>query len=325
MKVLIADDDSVSRTLLSRLLMKDGYEVAIATNGLEAWEILCSAGAPRIALLDWMMPGMEGPKICQQVRKRSDGPYIYVLLLTAKDATPDLIEAFESGADDYLTKPLKPEELKARLRAGLRILRLEDDLVAAREEMQVKATHDALTGLWNRAAILEMLQRETSRSWREGNSVTVLLCDLDHFKSVNDAHGHAVGDDVLRETAKRLLASVREYDAVGRYGGEEFLILLPGCPAAKTLERAEKLRAAFSSRPFNTSAGPLRVTLSVGAAATADWKSASIEELIRNADLALYRAKNGGRNRVELALPAKVARQESSEGTTLQNAPGRVQ
>src|SRR5713101_2478621 len=197
MKVLIAEDDPISRVLLSRLLVKSGYEVVATANGSEAWEVLRKEGASRLAVLDWMMPGMDGLAVCQRVRARSAGAYTYILLLTSKDATPDLVEGLESGADDYLTKPLNPEELKARLRAGLRILRLEDQLVAAREEMQVKATHDALTRLWNRSAILDMLQRDIARARREGSSVGVLLCDIDHFKSVNDTHGHAAGDEVL--------------------------------------------------------------------------------------------------------------------------------
>jgi two-component system cell cycle response regulator len=323
LKVLIAEDDPVSRLLLSRLLVKEGYEVVAANNGLEAWEALRKEGAPRLALLDWMMPGMEGPAVCKRVRQSVGGTYTYILLLTSKDATPDLVEGFESGADDYLTKPLNPEELKARLRAGLRILRLEDDLVAAREEMQFKATHDALTGLWNRGAILDMLQRDTARARRELSSVTILLCDIDHFKSVNDTHGHAVGDDVLREGAKRFLESIREYDAAGRYGGEEFLILLPGCPSLKTPQRAEQVRLAFSAHPFNTAAGPLDVTVSIGAVSTGEWNSASTEELIRLADDALYRAKKQGRNRSEVASPGSVIQNETPTETHLVDHPAR--
>jgi len=303
MKVLIAEDDPISRVLLSRLLVKAGYEVVATANGSEAWEVLRKEGAPRLAVLDWMMPGMDGLAVCQRVRARSAGAYTYILLLTSKDATPDLVEGLESGADDYLTKPLNPEELKARLRAGLRILRLEDQLVAAREEMQVKATHDALTRLWNRSAILDMLQRDIARARREGSSVGVLLCDIDHFKSVNDTHGHAAGDEVLQEAARRFVDSVRDYDVVGRYGGEEFLIFLPGCPSRKTADRAEQIRLAFSSPPFHTKVGPLNITLSIGAVAAADWNTASAEELIRIADAALYRAKNAGRNRTEVASP----------------------
>ncbi len=312
MKVLIAEDDPISRVLLSRLLVKAGYEVVATANGSEAWEVLRKEGAPRVAVLDWMMPGMDGLAVCQHVRMRTGRAYTYILLLTSKDATPDVVEGFESGADDYLTKPLNPEELKARLRAGLRILRLEDELVAAREEMQVKATHDALTGLWNRSAILDMLQRDIARARREGGSVGVLLCDIDHFKSINDTHEHAVGDEVLQEAARRFVSSVRDYDVAGRYGGEEFLILLPGCPPGKTAGRAEQIRLAFSSPPFHTKAGPLSITLSIGAVAAADWNTAGAEELIRIADAALYRAKNAGRNRTEIALPDEASQAGSA-------------
>ncbi len=305
MKILIAEDDAVSRRLLEKLLIASGYEVVATVDGPSAWELLQAPDAPRLALLDWMMPGMDGVEVCRQVRKRVGRPYIYILLLTARDAKIDVIEGLESGADDYLTKPYNTLELKARLRVGKRILDLEDDLVAAREVMQFKATHDALTGLWNRAAILDMLQREVPRARRERSSVGILLGDLDHFKSVNDAHGHLAGDEVLRDVARRLSGSVREYDAVGRYGGEEFLVVMPGCDVRTTPERAEHLRAAISNQPVRCTEGVIPVSLSLGAVASSGWGEVDVDTLLRAADAALYRAKEAGRNRVELAVPRK--------------------
>ena len=244
MRILIADDESVSRRMLQVLLGKWGYDVVTAEDGDAAWENLKSPDAPRMALLDWMMPGQNGVDVCRMLRKLRPEPYTYILLLTAKDAKESVVEGLESGADDYLTKPFNPQELKARIRVGLRLLDLEDNLVQAREAMRFKATHDTLTGVWNRGAILETLEREVWRSRREGPSLGVLIADLDHFKSVNDTYGHLAGDAVLREVTKKMQADVRPYDAVGRYGGEEFLVLLPGCSGSETRDKAERLREA---------------------------------------------------------------------------------
>src|SRR5580692_3339020 len=259
MKILIADDDPVSSRLLDRLLVKWGYEVIAAHDGSEAWEVMQAENAPRVALLDWIMPGIDGLEICRRVRARSSQPYVYIMLLTANDKVGNLVEGLESGADDYLTKPFHPQELRARLRVGLRMLELEGSLVEAREHLQFKASHDALTSIWNRGAIIELLERELSRARREGSSVGILLTDIDHFKKINDTRGHLVGDEVLRFITGRLKAEVRSYDAVGRYGGEEFLILLPGCDRTKLETKAEQLRRTAERSPIETSAGPVPV------------------------------------------------------------------
>ena len=301
MKILIADDDSSSRRMLQRLLTKWGYEVVSAEDGKSAWEQLNTPEAPRIALLDWMMPGQNGVDVCRELRANRPQPYTYILLLTAKDAKESVVEGLESGADDYLTKPFHPQELKARLRVGIRLLQLEDTLVQAREAMRFKATHDALTGVWNRGTILETLDREIIRSHRERVSLGVLMGDLDHFKSVNDTYGHLTGDEVLREATARIQACVRSYDAVGRFGGEEFLIVLPGCDARATADKAEQLRATIGDQAMETSTGPLRVTISFGGVATANWPDENSNQVLLMVDSALYRAKEEGRNRVAMA------------------------
>src|SRR5579864_4813944 len=216
MKILIAEDTLLSRHMLQGLLTKWGYDVVSVEDGDAAWEMLKSADAPRMALLDWMMPGQNGVDVCRVLRKQRPEPYTYILLLTAKDAKESVVEGLESGADDYLTKPFNPQELKARIRVGLRVLELEDNLVQAREAMRFKATHDTLTGVWNRGAILETLDREINRSHRERLPLGVLIADLDHFKSINDTYGHLAGDTALREVTRRMQAQVRPYDAVGR-------------------------------------------------------------------------------------------------------------
>ena len=301
MKILIADDDPVSCRLLDRLLVKWGYEVIAAHDGTEAWEVLQGENSPRVALLDWMMPGIDGPEICRRVRARSGQAYVYIMLLTANDKVGNLVEGLESGADDYLTKPFHPQELRARLRVGLRMLDLESRLVEARESLRFKASHDSLTTIWNRGAIIEMLERELSRARRDGSSVGILLADIDHFKKVNDTRGHLVGDEVLRAITGRLKNEVRSYDSVGRYGGEEFLIVLPGCDHPKLASKAEQLVKVVERSSVGTSTGAIAVTISIGGIASGDCPHAEVNKLLRAADTALYRAKVSGRNRSEMA------------------------
>ena len=301
MRILIAEDEAVSRRILESRLTRWGYEVISAANGQEAWTNLAGSDPPRIAILDWIMPEMDGVEVCRNVRARGDEPYIYLLLLTTKTQIADLVTAMDAGADDYLTKPFDPHELEVRLRAGRRIIELQEALISAREAMRTQATRDGLTGLWNRRAILETLEREISRVKREGKPLGVMLVDLDHFKLVNDTHGHLAGDEVLRETAKRMLAAVRPYDAIGRYGGEEFLIVMPGCDEAGLSSAAERLRSCIGDRAMESPEGRVSVTVSVGVAALKDPQNAEAGALLRAADAALYEAKARGRNRVEMA------------------------
>lgn len=307
MKILVADDDPVSLRMIERMLQHIGYEVITADNGRKAANILSAAGGPRLSLIDWMMPQLDGPGLCREIRERNDDLYTYILLLTAKHSREDVVIGLKAGADDYLTKPFHPAELEARLNTGRRILKLEDKLVEAREEMRFKATHDGLTSLWNRAAILSLLRSELSRSIRDRSAVSLLLCDIDHFKEVNDTYGHLVGDEVLQVASSRLLESVRLYDAVGRYGGEEFLIVLTGCIDEDLRNRAEQVRLAISSYPIPTTSGPISVSMSVGAITIENWEKAlPIELFLKQADDALYRAKAAGRDKVvfaDLQLP----------------------
>lgn len=300
LKVLVADDDSLSRRMLKSTLERSGYEVMTVEDGSAAAEALCDPDGPRMALLDWMMPGLDGPAVVRMVRVRRGMQYVHMILLTSRQAKEDVVAGLDAGADDYLTKPFNPQELRARLRTGERILQLEDTLVHAREEMRYRAMHDSLTGLLNRGVILELLQRELQRGRRaqQPASITVLLADIDHFKQVNDTFGHAAGDAALRKVAKHLTESVRNYDAVSRYGGEEFLMVLPDCEAKSGCERAEHIRHALELSPANVGEAKIPLTMSVGVANSADWPGLEAEALIRKADEALYRAKADGRNRV---------------------------
>jgi diguanylate cyclase (GGDEF)-like protein len=295
MRVLAAEDNPVFQSMLKTMLTKWGYQAVIARSGTEAWRILESENTPRLAILDWMMPGMDGLEICRRIRSANREPYIYILLLTARTESQDLIEGMDAGADDYLTKPFNAHELRVRLHAGRRILNLQEELLKTREALREQATHDGLTGLLNRTGILENLDDELSRAMRTGTPVSVLMADLDLFKSINDTRGHLVGDAVLREAARRLKAAARRYDSVGRYGGEEFLIVLPGCNAADAAIQGERMRKAIGSTPFLAPSEPVMVTASLGVACSSHSPT---ETLVREADDALYRAKASGRNRV---------------------------
>ena len=307
MKILIAEDDAVSRRVLESFLTKWDYELVVARDGDEAWQAFQEEDAPQLAILDWMMPGMDGLQVCREVRKRNKEPYVYILLLTAKGQKEEIVEGIEAGADDYLTKPFDAGELRARLRAGRRILALQGALVSARDALRFQATHDPLTGLWNRLATVETLWRELARGKREKTAIGIILADLDHFKQINDTHGHLTGDAVLQEVAQRLRASVRIYDTVGRYGGEEFLLVLPGCDLPLAMRQAERLREAFHRGPLDLPDATILQTLSLGVVSIEPKAGAVVDELIRAADQALYRAKNRGRNRVEAATEAEHA------------------
>jgi diguanylate cyclase (GGDEF)-like protein len=287
------------------MLSKWGYEVVIATNGDEALRTLQAEDGPELAILDWMMPGIDGVEVCRRVRQDKRESYIYMLLLTARTARQDLLEGMDAGADDYVTKPYDTHELRVRLRAGRRILELQAELVKAREALRDQATRDGLTGVWNRNALFEVIGRELARSTRERLPLAVVMADLDRFKQVNDVYGHLAGDAVLREAARRMSACMRPYDAIGRYGGEEFVVVLPGCDAVTGRHQAERLRAALADEPFHICNCETSVTCSLGVAWTGDAE-VSCDSLIRAADQALYEAKRGGRNRVQVAPVADV-------------------
>ena len=291
MKILVADDELATQRVLESLLVKHGYEVVITRDGPETMQVLERDDAPSIAILDWLMPGADGVEICRRVREWANERYVYIIMLTAKTAKEDFVVGLDAGMDDYLAKPFHPEELLARVRVGERILALQTDL-------RVQATRDHLTGLFNRGTVLEIAQRELAQSERRGDAAALILADLDHFKHVNDTHGHQIGDAVLCEAARRLSARVRVYDVLGRYGGEEFLILLPGCNLGRAREIAERLRTSIAGMPVETPAGPVSITMSFGVAVANRGDSVSWDDFVRAADQALYRAKHAGRNRV---------------------------
>jgi two-component system, cell cycle response regulator len=303
MKILIADDDKVSLRLLQETLARSGYNPVPCTTGAEAWRILQQKDAPQLVILDWEMPGMDGPDVCRGIRRRGSEPYVYILLLTTRQDKQDIVEGMDAGADDYLIKPFDRQELEVRLRAGRRILELQNELILAREALREQANRDPLTGLLNRRAIVDVLAAEVRRAKRERRAVGIALADLDHFKRINDTHGHAAGDEVLREATRRMRASVRVYDEIGRYGGEEFLIVAPGCNGNTIALLAERIRTVVAGTPVLVDSIEIPMTCSLGIAANEGDRHDDPDGLIRTADAALYRAKDAGRDNVGKPAP----------------------
>ncbi len=302
MRILIADDSQTSRRLLKVHLMTKGHEVVEAEDGLAAWEAWRRERF-RMVITDWMMPKLAGPELIQRIRSEHQQGYTYTIIVTALDEKSHVVEGLEAGADDYLSKPFYSEELMARVAIGERILQLEDHLHEARQQMEFLAMHDSLTGLLNRRAIQEHAEAELKRAARASSLVSVLLIDLDHFKSVNDCYGHAVGDQALRMFAEILLECIRSYDQAGRWGGEEFLCVLPGTTLNDARVVAERVRVAVADATLPLPEGSdLKMTVSIGVACASGASGMIVlDKLIQAADSAMYRAKDEGRNRTWLA------------------------
>jgi diguanylate cyclase (GGDEF)-like protein len=303
MKLLVADDSAVYRRMLQSLLESWQYEVVLAEDGNQALALLQGPNAPRLALLDGVMPGLSGPELCQTLRRQDE--YIYTILLSANGREHDIAHGFELGADDYLAKPFMEFELKARLRVGMRIIEAQNNLVKTQQALQFQATHDPLTNVWNRGGIMAILDKEISRASREGNPLSVCLMDIDHFKRVNDTYGHLLGDEVLQNTTRRVADGLRPYDSLGRYGGEEFLVVLPNCCGEAATGIADRMRRSVGEAPMACSPSVLTVTVSLG---VCEWlPTMDVNGLLKQADAALYAAKAAGRNRSVLAVrqPAK--------------------
>jgi diguanylate cyclase (GGDEF)-like protein len=294
MKILVADDSLFYRNVLQDLLESWGYEVLLAGDGHEAQGILDGDDAPRLAILDCLMPGRGGLSLCSQIRARQRG-YVYTILLSADDQQSDVLRGFESGADDYLCKPLNQNELRTRLKVGELVIRSHDEVAEAHDAVKFEASHDSLLRIWNRRAIIELVGKELSRAKRSHAPLSVLLADLDLFKRVNDSYGHFIGDDVLCDAAREISSALRYCDHVGRYEGEQFLVILPNCTAEAAREVAERVRQQISEEPL---VNEIKITISIG---VSQWFTGQgISELLYQADIALSRAKQNGRNRVEV-------------------------
>ena len=304
--ILLAEDDPVTRMLMTRFLKKAGYEVDAVGDGTEAFDRMLLRYYP-ILVTDWEMPGMDGLELCKAVRNMQFDGYVYALLLTARDGKEHIIAGLDAGADDYLVKPVHEQELIARLNAGRRILNLEHSLRAANHRNRVLSITDSLTGAYNRRYLMEQLPREIERCRRYAYPMSVIMCDIDHFKRINDEKGHVVGDDVLQQFVKRVQNSIRSNsDWITRYGGEEFVLVLPETDFPSGMRVAEKVRALVQATGFESSGGDVSVTASFGVAATAPQGpdlTVNLEALIKTADQYLYRSKESGRN---LTLGAEI-------------------
>ena len=297
MKVLVADDSATVREVLASALRRWDLEPVLASDGEVAWRLLSEPDAPPLALVDWEMPALDGLALCRRIREREqDGShYTYLLLLTARGSA-HLVSGMEAGADDYLVKPFDQNELRVRLRAARRIVELQATLYRLHDELLTQSRTDPLTGCLNRRAILERFTAEAARARRDRQPLSVGMLDLDHFKRVNDEHGHPAGDRVLCELVRRLGAAVRASDVFGRMGGEEFLVLWPN--AADAQLTAERVRRGVAGAPFAIRDGALALTVSLGVTTTGGDEA--LEAVLARADEALYRAKAGGRDRVEV-------------------------
>ena len=314
-QILVADSNPLFQDVLRKMLSGWGYEVILASDGPRACASLLSDDGPRMAILSSSLPGMDAVEICRRVRSLNRLHYVYMLLLTERGPIDELLAAMDAGADDYITRPFHSPEFRARLQVGRRIVKLQERLLRAHEELYEQATRDSLTGVWNRIAIIQILDSEIARAARAGTSLGAIMADIDHFKQINDTYGHLAGDAVLREATARMSQMLRKYDSMGRYGGEEFLIVIPACQFAGALAVAERLREAVRSAPYTAPGGSCSTSASFGLAWRGDCGSADANRLLWEADSALCAAKRAGRNRVEIfeaalesAIPAPAAR-----------------
>ncbi|MCX6564177.1 MAG: diguanylate cyclase [Candidatus Aminicenantes bacterium] len=295
--ILVADDDPISRRILEKTLKSWGYETLLVNNGKGALDALQRPDV-RLALLDWMMPEADGPEICRRIREGKKANYTYILLLTGRDQPQDIVVGLQAGADDYMTKPVNFLELKARLQTGHRIIDLEDKLLQTHALLTELATKDGLTKLWNRTFIMKFLDEELVRARRTSSPLSLIMLDLDSFKKINDERGHQTGDKVLIRIAENLTKSVRPYDKIGRYGGDEFIIVLPNCDLGSAGLIAERLRRACAAEQIRANGKAIKVTFSAGCASSDRLVQPTGDRLIQASDKALYRAKAAGRNRV---------------------------
>jgi diguanylate cyclase (GGDEF)-like protein len=299
-RVLLVDDEPTQRLITARLLKRAGYQVDTAQNGREALEKLKASDQFQLLVTDWEMPEMDGVALCRAVRAEQTSGYVYTILLTSRDAIEHLVAGLQAGADDYLTKPVLEPELLARLNTGRRIVTLERSLRAANEENRRLSVTDALTGAFNRRYLMEQVPTEIDRSSRYDHRLAILMCDVDHFKKINDTYGHQAGDEVLKRVVGLLKQKIRTVDWVSRYGGEEFVIVLPETGYSNACKVAETLRDSLSQLQIDFEGKTLNVTASFG---VTGWDGAvptdaSVDAMVARCDACVYDSKANGRNRI---------------------------
>ncbi len=299
MKILIAEDDRTSRDILHAILLKWGYDPLVVIDGNAAWDLLQKPGCPNLLILDWNMPGLDGIEVCRRVREKESPDPPYIIILTARGEKSSIVEGLEMGANDYITKPYDIDELRARIRVGQRMLELQSDLNKTKNALAHEAMHDPLTGVLNRRAILNNLQAELSRLKRMGGTLSIGMCDIDYFKQVNDRFGHQVGDEVLCHFTRTIQQNLRDYDLVGRYGGEEFLVVACGSTGTAQEGLYQRLCLQIAKKTMIADRENGNITVSIGVAGGTG--TSTVNELLEAADSALYQAKKEGRNRVVYA------------------------
>ena len=294
MRILIADDDPVIRKIISKLISDMGHEPVTVNDGTSALEQIMKQGYP-VVVLDWMMPGMDGIDVCRAIRDIENGNICYIIMNSAREGSNSISEALKAGANDYITKVTDSIEMRARIGVGIRTAQLEMELVELNQQLRYLVRIDGLTGLLNHAAVLKELDIELDRGRREGTSTSVLMLDLDKFKAVNDTYGHQAGDQVLISFSGKLVEKCRSFDRIGRYGGEEFLIVLPRTQNREAILIAERIRLEIAEMNLDEIIQGLKITCSIGSC-TATLSVQHSSALVSAADASLYRAKEAGRN-----------------------------
>jgi diguanylate cyclase (GGDEF)-like protein len=300
-RVLLVEDETLQRRALSTALEHGGFEVVTANDGQQALDVLNQQDIS-LVITDWEMPNLDGPSLCRAIRSAKNARYTYIIMLAGREEVQSVVRGLQSGADDYLAKPCVEPELLARLNTGMRLLELESSLRRSYEENQRLCVIDALTGTYNRRYLEEQLALELARAVRYKHALSILLCDIDHFKTVNDNYGHQCGDNVLIKCAEELNKCLRKADWMARYGGEEFIIVLPETDPASAMVVAERCRVALENTSFRGGGKSFPLTASFGVTGVGDQNSdsANLTTLIAEADAALYTSKKNGRNRITL-------------------------
>ena len=300
--VLVAEDDRVTRRIMAKNLEKVGYQVVSVSDGNAA---LVKLQEKHFSFLvtDWSMPGKSGPELCRAVRGMESDSYIYILIVTARQSKGDIVEGLDAGADDFLCKPVDRDELLARMNTGNRILALEQSLKNAYSKIEALSQTDVLSGAFNRRYLMNQLPREIARARRYGHALSVIICDIDFFKKVNDTYGHQVGDTVIKRFSELIMLGIRtRVDWVARYGGEEFLVVLPEIPFKKALLIGERLRRIVSEKAITFHEGKdVHITCSFGVTGFSPQEGEGVPDadgMVSAADGYLYQSKHAGRNKV---------------------------
>lgn len=300
MKVIIADDDGVSRAAISGCLREGKYEVVVCKNGIEAMDII-KTGSIRFAVLDWMMPGMDGLALCKEIRKLNLQRYVYIIIITAKNEKKDIVEALDSGADDYLSKPFSKEELLSRMRVGTRILDIHDKLIKSQRKLLNLVREDPVTALPNRRAFLDEAVKDMDRASREKHMISGILIGIDNFNIVSNVHGPAAGDSLLEELAHRLKSVCRLYDKIGRFSGEKFLVILPNTKTHEAVKVAQRMRSVIAEKPYEIMGNRINLSACFGISVLLPengMRDEQIEKLVKNTGIALNMAKNVGGDKI---------------------------